>query len=184
MARAQPPPLIRKLLSPSAYPHPVSRVELLQTHISYVLLAGDYAYKIKKPVNFGFLDYSSLAKRRYYCQQEVILNRRFCHDTYLGVLAIREKAGRDAFSGSGKIIEYAVQMRRLPLEKRLDVILESGQASEGMLEAVAQELADSHARAATGPNITRSGERSIRRAWRENFQQWHAFIGRTITEEE
>ncbi len=75
------PPLIRALLKPDAYPHPVGRVELVQTHISYVFLAGEHVYKVKKPVDFGFLDFSSPAKRRHYCRQEVILNSRLCADT-------------------------------------------------------------------------------------------------------
>ncbi|HLA19243.1 MAG TPA: aminoglycoside phosphotransferase, partial [Dehalococcoidia bacterium] len=84
------PPFIRALLNPAAYPHPVGRVEVIQTHISYVLLAGEHVYKVKKPVDFGFLDYSTLGKRRYYCRQEVLLNSRLCSDTYLGVSRIRE----------------------------------------------------------------------------------------------
>jgi len=91
MARGQLPPHIEALLSPSAYPHPARRVELVQTHISYVLLAGDYVYKVKKPVDLGFLDYSTLEKRRFYCEEEVRLNRRLCPEAYLGVVPITSK---------------------------------------------------------------------------------------------
>src|SRR3989337_2788724 len=116
MPKRELPPVIRALLRPSLYPHPVDRVELLQTHISYVLLAGEHVYKIKKPVNFGFLDFSTLARRRYYCRQEVALNARLCSNTYLGVSRIRARNGRVGIDGRGRVIDYAVHMRRLPAE--------------------------------------------------------------------
>jgi aminoglycoside phosphotransferase family enzyme len=108
------PPLIRALLNPSVYPHPAPSVELVQTHISYVLLAGDYVYKIKKPVDFGFLDYSTLARRRYYCHQEVRLNRQLCSHTYLGVVAIREYEGNLSLTDRGHVVEYAVKCGASP----------------------------------------------------------------------
>ncbi|MFP4335952.1 MAG: hypothetical protein ACLFQC_10830, partial [Wenzhouxiangella sp.] len=83
-----PSPLIDALRNPACYPHPVETVELLQTHISWVLLAGDYAYKIKKPVDFGFLDFSDLAGRRHFCQEEIRLNRRTAPDLYCDVVAL------------------------------------------------------------------------------------------------
>ena len=129
MPRSDLPPLIRALLRPDAYTHPVDRVELIQTHISYVLLAGDYVYKIKKPVNFGFLYFSTLGKRRYYCRQEVILNSRLCSDTYLGVVPIFERDGAFALGQSGVrggAVEYAVHMRRLPAERMMDRLLAKG----------------------------------------------------------
>lgn len=184
MAAAKLPPLIARLLEPSFHAHPVERVELLQTHISYVLLAGDFVYKIKKPVNFGFLDYSTLAKRRYYCRQEVSLNSRCCADTYLGVVAIRQDGDSFSLKGRGPVVEYAVQMRRLPLERRLDTLIGEGKATPEMLTSLGEHLAEMHQRAETSPSIARMGERGLRRAWRENFDQWESYIGRTITEEQ
>lgn len=184
MARAELPPLVRALLRPSAYPHPVDRVRLLQTHISYVFLAGDYAYKVKKPVNFGFLDFSTLGKRRYYCRQEVILNRRLCPDTYLGVSRITQEGGRFAVDGQGRVVEYAVRMRRLPAEGMMDRLLESGALTADMVRRLADRLAQFHRQAETGPRIAAYGDWAIRFAWRENFQQWAPFIGDTITAEE
>ena len=122
MPAADLPPLIRALLRPDAYSHPVDSVELRQTHISYVLLAGEHVYKIKKPVNFGFLNFSTLSRRRYYCRQEVVLNSRLCSDVYLGVVPIRESGGRFAVGGPGAAVEYAVHMRRLP-DERSSVLL-------------------------------------------------------------
>lgn len=87
------PPLIQALLKPSAYPDSPEVVELKQTHISYLLFTPHHVYKVKKPVNFGFLDFTTLEKRRFFCHQEVVLNRRLCPDMYLGVVEIRERDG-------------------------------------------------------------------------------------------
>ena len=178
------PPFVRALLSPAAYPHPVDRVDLVQTHISYVFLAGDHVYKVKKPVDFGFLDFSTLGKRRYYCRREVILNSRLCPDTYLGVSRIRERDSRISLDGEGRIIEYAVHMRRLPGERMMDRLLESGAVTEAMVRALAERLADFHARSETSPRIAEYGDWAIRYAWAENLRQWADYIGDTITEEQ
>jgi aminoglycoside phosphotransferase family enzyme/predicted kinase len=175
------PALIRSLLDPSVYPHPAPNVELVQTHISYVLLAGDYAYKIKKPVDFGFLDYSTLAKRRYYCRQEVLLNSQLCSDTYLGVVAIRSQDGSFSFRERGRVVEYAVRMRRLPEERMMNRLLERGEVDRAMVRAVAERLVAFHATAKTSPRMATAGDRAIRYAWRENFDQWSPHIGGTIT---
>jgi aminoglycoside phosphotransferase family enzyme/predicted kinase len=178
------PPLIRALLNPSVYPHPVPRVELVQTHISYVLLAGDFVYKIKKPLDFGFLDYTTLAKRRYYCHQEVLLNSRLCSDTYLGVVAIRSGNGDVSFTGRDRIVEYAVKMRRLPQERMMNRLLEKGAVDKKMILAVAERLVAFHAKAETSARSARSGDRAVRYAWRENFDQWSAHVGQTLTAEQ
>src|SRR3972149_1703224 len=145
--RSDLPPLIRALLRPDAYSPPVDRVELIQTHISYVLLAGDYVYKIKKPVNFGFLDFSTLGKRRYYCRQEVILNSRLCSDTYLGVVPIFERDGAFALGrpgARGRVVEDAVLMRRLPAERMMDRLLAEDAVTVEMVERVAGRLVAFH----------------------------------------
>lgn len=178
------PPLIRALLRPSAYTHPVSTVELVQTHISYVLLAGDYVYKIKKPVDFGFVDYSTISKRRYYCRQEVLLNSRLCSDTYLGVVSIRNHGGRFSFRGRGRVAEYAVKMRRLPEERMMNRLLEKGAVDDEMIRAVGDRLVAFHARAETSQRIASYGDRAIRYAWRENFLQWSPQVGETLTAEQ
>ncbi len=179
------PPLIRDLLSPSAYPHPAGRIRLIQTHISYVLIAGDHVYKIKKPVNFGFLDFSTLGKRRYYCRREVVLNSRLCAGTYLGVVPIRDDGGRATVDGrSGRIVEYAVHMRRLPEERMMDRLLERGAVSIEMVHRVADRLASFHAQAETSPRIAQYGDWAIRYDWKENIRQWQPYIGRVITPEQ
>jgi len=184
MAGGALPPLIRQLLDPRIYPHLTDKIELIQTHISFVLLAGDYVYKIKKAVNFGFLDFSTLGKRRYYCQQEVRLNRRLCPGVYLGVVPIRERKGRFTFDRSGRVVEYAVQMRRLPAEGMMGDLLARGELTVAMVEQVAERLAEFHRQAESSPRIARYGHWAIRFAWRENFQQWGPYIGLTLREEE
>lgn len=184
MPRSALPPFIRQLLNPDAYPHSVDRVELVQTHISFVLLAGQHVYKIKKPVNFGFLDFSTLGKRRFYCQQEVALNSRLCPDIYLGVSRIRESNGRIAVDGPGRVVEYAVHMRRLPAERMMDRLLAKGELTTAMVARLAERLAEFHQEAETSPRIARYGDRAIRFAWRENFQQWQPYIGQTLTAEQ
>jgi uncharacterized protein len=156
----------------------------VQTHISYVLLAGEYVFKIKKPVDFGFVDYSSLAKRRHYCGQEVLLNSRLCSDTYVGVVRIRSSNGGFSFRGRGRVAEYAVQMRRLPEERMLNRLLERDAVSDEMIGAVAKRLTSFHERAETSQAIARYGDRTIRYAWRENFIQWSNAIGQMLTAEQ
>ncbi len=185
MPGADLPPLIQALLRPSAYPHPTGRIRLIQTHISYVLIAGDHVYKIKKPVNFGFLDFSTLGKRRYYCRQEVVLNSRLCADTYLGVVPIRDDGGRVAVGGrSGRIVEYAVHMRRLPEERMMDRLLEQQAATAEMVERVADRLDRFHAKAETSPRIAQYGDWAIRYDWKENVKQWQPYIWRVISQEQ
>jgi aminoglycoside phosphotransferase family enzyme/predicted kinase len=146
-----------------------------------VLLAGEYVYKIKKPVDFGFVDYSTQSKRRYYCRQEVLLNSRLCADTYLGVVAVRETSGGFSLTGRGRVVEYAVQMRRLPEERMLNRLLEAGEVGADIIRAIAERLVSFHDLAPTSPPIARYGDRAIRYAWSENFEQWADEVGRTLT---
>jgi len=172
MARGQLPPYIEALLSPSAYPHPVERVELIQTHISYVLLAGDYVYKVKKPVDLGFLDYSTLEKRRFYCEEEVRLNRRLCPEAYLGVVPITSKGESVALAGTGEVVEYAVKMKRLPQERMMEVLLEKDTVTSDMLTALTGKLAAFHRSSERSGHIDSFGsEETIRGNWQENFGQ-------------
>lgn len=196
MAASDLPPLIQALLTSAPYPHPTGRITLVQTHISYVLLTRDYVYKIKKPVDFGFLNYSTLGKRRYYCQRELKLNRRLCAaDTYLAVVPIRKTRtgyhievpralGGDG-NKSGKIVEYAVMMRRLPEEQMMHNLLERNKVTKPMLRAVAEKLVPFHQSGAeTSQQIAEYGDWAIRYNVAENVEQWTPYIGRTITAEQ
>src|SRR5271157_4190968 len=110
-------PVIEALLCPEAYSEDPGKIELIQTHISFVLLTKNYVYKVKKPVNFGFLDFSTLEKRRFFCQKELELNRRLCDDMYLEVTPVNCKGKVIKISGEGETVEYALKMKRLPQEK-------------------------------------------------------------------
>src|SRR5512134_704291 len=112
--------LLQSLLRPEAYADNPRTVDLRQTHISYLFLTDSYVYKIKKPVDFGFLDFTSLEKRHFYCHEEVRLNRRLSPDIYLGVDELRlDRAGSFSLNGEGETVEYAVKMLRLPQERMM-----------------------------------------------------------------
>lgn len=180
------PPLVQALFKPAAYQHPVRRVELIQTHISYVFLTNEYVYKIKKPVDFGFLNYSTLGKRRYYCHQEVKLNSLLCEDTYLGVVPIRQRGKQFIVGGKeGRVVEYAVWMRRLPEARMLNRLIERGEATKQMVERVAEKLVPFHQQTSeTSPAIARYGDWAIRYNHSENVEQWTPYVGRTLTPEQ
>ncbi len=175
------PALIQALLEPRAYPEPPQRVELMQTQMSYVFLADDYVYKIKKPVNFGFLDYTTLENRRFYCQKEVELNRRLCPDAYLGVVPVVNDNGQFRIGGGGETEEYAVKMRRLPQKAMMDALLAAGKVTPEMLAGVAAKLAEFHQKAATGGDINNfGGIDTVNQNTDENFTQTEKYIGTTI----
>ena len=137
--------MLDALCNPACYPHPVRRIDRLETHISWVILTGSYAYKIKKPVNLGFLDFTSLAARRHYCEEELRLNRRLAPDIYLETVAITGAPQRPVIGGSGPAIEYAVKMREFPQAALLDGALARGEVSVSTIEALARKLAAFHA---------------------------------------
>lgn len=123
--------LIEQMHSPNFYPHPVQGIKLLQTHASYVFLTGDYAYKLKKPVNFNFLDYSTLAKRKYFCEQELQMNKKVAPEIYLEVLPIAKKGEQFLLGGAGEPIEYVLKMRQFPQESLFIAMFEQGKLTEG-----------------------------------------------------
>ena len=170
-----PPRLVSRLLDPAVYPHPVDRVELIETHISWVLLAGERVYKIKKPVDLGFLDFTTLARRRRFCHEEVRLNRRLTTAVYLDVVDITGSASAPRLGGTGRVIEVAVLMRRLPADRMLDRLVTAHAAQPDLLDAVGRRVARFHAEADTGGEIDRlGGIETIRRNWEENFAQTDA----------
>ena len=177
--------LIQAMLRPQTYPHPVAKVELAQTQMSLVFLTGQYAYKVKKPVNLGYLDYTTLDKRHHFCLREVELNRRLCPDAYLEVVPLVFKSGGVALGGEGKIVEYAVKMRQLPQDRMMDKLLIEGRVSMDMVRAVAERLAEFHRLAETNNHINTFGELcSIMVNTDENFTQAEEYIGRSISEEQ
>lgn len=166
--------LIRALHDPVAYDHPVAAVRLVETHISWVLLTGDYAYKIKKPVNFGFLDFSTLARRRDCCVEELRLNRRFAPELYLGVVAIggTPAAPRIVDAGADDAIEYAVKMREFPQQLQLDRVLARGELTRAHIATLAADLAAFHRAPAAAPDDSPYGTpEAVWQPMRQNFAQ-------------
>jgi aminoglycoside phosphotransferase family enzyme/adenylate kinase family enzyme len=135
-------PLIRTLADPSAWPHPAATVELVETHISHVLLVGEYAYKIKKPLDLGFLDFSTLELRHHFCLEELRINRRLAPAIYLEVVAITGSAESPRIGGEGSPIEYAVKMRRFPDDGLLSQHLEH--LTPGLVSTIARRAAEFH----------------------------------------
>ncbi|HUF80347.1 MAG TPA: AAA family ATPase, partial [Burkholderiales bacterium] len=150
--------LIDALQHPERYPHPVERVQVIETHISWVLLAGDFAYKIKKPVNLGFVDFSTLELRRRYCEEEIRLNSRLAPSIYLDAVAIRGAPERPAFTGHARIIEYAVRMRRFPDDALASRMLAAGRLTPAHVVQLAGRIADFHAVAPVAPAAEPYGE--------------------------
>jgi aminoglycoside phosphotransferase family enzyme len=173
------PPFLQALLHPDRYNHPVQEVQLVQTHISSVLLAGDYVYKFKKPVNFGFLDFSDLDKRHYYCEQELVLNRRLCPDIYLALVTVtKETDGSFTLNGQGQVVEYGVKMVRMPEERMMPRLIHSGELNRGHIDRLVAVLSDFYQRAEGGGDIAAFGTaRAVAVNVLENFDQTQGSIG-------
>lgn len=140
------PELVEHLLRPEAYPHPCRAVRLVETHISWVFLTGDYAYKVKKPVLFSFVDFSTARLRKHYCEEELRCNRAFSPELYLDVVEIvRDVEGRIRVGGTGEVVEHAVKMRQFPQSSALDRLLVAGVLEPGGLSRFGLELATLHA---------------------------------------
>jgi len=139
------PDILAGLLQPAAYPHACGAIRLVETHISWILLTGDYAYKIKKPVRLPFVDFSTLERRRFFCVEELRCNRAFAPGLYLDLVAVvRDGAGRISMGGSGELVDWAVQMRQFPAEVELERRLESGQLTMAHLADFGARLAGLH----------------------------------------
>ncbi len=153
-----------------------------RTHISVVLLAGDYAYKLRKPLDLGFLDFSTPEKRRRACEDEVRLNRRLAPDVYLGVVPVTRGPEGPRFGGEGEVLEHAVRMRRLPPGATAAARLERGELDRESLERVARRVARFHREAASGPEIARYGRWEVVAGnARENFEQTVGHVGDVVT---
>ena len=174
----------RLLLNPDIYPEKTGSISFCETHISHLYFTDSHVYKIKKPLNLGFLDFTTLEKRLFFCQEEIRLNRRFCPGTYLDVIPLRATGKNLHFGGSvGDIVEYAVRMKRLPKERMLDVLLERNDPSLPQeMERLASFLAAAHQDAPPASEVAPSlcDWTSIRTNWDENFRQSEPFSDRTI----
>ncbi|MBX3444199.1 MAG: AAA family ATPase [Planctomyces sp.] len=162
--------MIRGLLRPEAFDHPVEHLELLETHISWVILTGSLAYKIKKPVSFGFVDFSTLERRRTFCHEEIRLNRRLAPDLYLSVEEIRGSADAPRLHGAGPPFEYAVRMREFPQDALLTRVLARGELLPRHVDGLARTIAKFHAAADVASERDTYGDpESVRRPETENL---------------
>ena len=176
--------LIDDLMNPSAYPERSNKVTLAQTHISTVFIGDKFVYKIKKPVNFGFLDFSNLEKRKHYCNKEVELNSRFSEDVYLGVLPVTFDGEKHAINGKGKIIEYAVKMRRLSDEDLMKSRFRKGNVNSDDIARIGKAIATFHKRSIRSKKIDEFGKlEAVKKNTDENFQQTADFINESIKKE-
>lgn len=172
--------IVQALLQPNAYPEETGPIELIQTHISFVFLTKNHVYKVKKAVNFGFLDFSSLPKRRIYCQKELDLNRRLCPEIYLEVVPIN-KSDHIRIGGAGETVEYALKMKRLPQERIMSLLLKQGSVGKDVLDEISRIVAAFHSKAQSTSEISEFGSlKVIRTNWDENFSQTEKYINQSI----
>ncbi len=173
--------MVHALLRPDAFRHSAEDIQLLETHISWIILAGQHAYKIKKPLDLGFLDFSDPARRAAACEEEVRLNRRLAPSTYHGIVPVVERNGELFLGGDGRRREIAVHMRRLPADGMLPALLARGAATPALMRRIARKMAAFHARAATGPGVDEYGRReNIAAHWRGNYAETAPFLDRTL----
>lgn len=164
--------LIPSLLNADLYTHPIDDLQLIETHISWVILTGPYAYKIKKPIDLGFLDFSTLAKRRFFCEEELRLNQRTAPSIYLEVLPITGTVERPQLGGEGEAIEYAVKMRQFPQEAQLDRMLGNKALTDQHMDAFACLVAEFHAQVAVADTKLFFGDSDhVLQPIDENFKQ-------------
>lgn len=179
--------LIAALQQQSTYPHPtVQPISIITTAVSVIFLTGPFAYKINKPVNFGFLDFSTLEKRKKQCEDEFRYNRLLSPELYLGLTTItQEKNGELALNGSGRAIEYGIQMKQVDHRATMDNLLKTGQVTTSHITTIARLIARFHQGAPTNAEISRWGTiDSIQFNWDENFEQTEKYIGTSITKED
>ncbi|HHP7231760.1 MAG TPA: AAA family ATPase [Xenococcaceae cyanobacterium] len=178
--------LIAQMQQGEFYSHPVAdKIELIQTHVSYVLLTGDYAYKLKKPVNFGFLDYGTLEKRKYFLEAEISLNNAIAPELYLAVLPITQEGEKFVLNGSGEPVAYTLKMRQFPQENLLINLFEAGKLSIEQIEELGKIVAQFHAKAETSEYISSFGKvAQIRQAFDENYAQTQSYVGKVQTEKQ
>jgi aminoglycoside phosphotransferase family enzyme/predicted kinase len=174
--------LISFLESPASYPHGPAEVRVIQTHISWVFIASPFAFKVKKPLNLGFVDFSTLEKRRFFCQREVDLNRRLAPETYLGVVPIYKAATGFSFDAEGEIAEYSVEMRELAHGWFLSDMLAKGLVGETEINRVISRLHRFYESETQTPEVEQWGTpEKLKISTDENFAQVEPFVAKTIS---
>ncbi len=172
------PAKIQALLEPTAYGHAAEDIQLVQTHISYVFLAGDFVYKFKKPVDFGFLDFSTLEKRQECCEQELILNRRLCPEIYLDLVRLTSQDDGFTLNGTGEVVEYGIMMKRMPEEKMMSNLVKDGKVDKSHIDALVEALVPFYQKAERSSEIDQFGTaKGVAVNVLENFEQTETFVG-------
>jgi len=162
-----PPSWLEALHRPDAYPHPTAEIRLVETHLSWVFLTGDWAYKFKKPIALGFVDFSTLDKRKTCCEDELRLNRRTVPGLYERVVTLVETAAGPRFAAVGDVLEYAVRMRQFPQSDVLLTITDSGRLKPSHIDHLANSIAAMHASAAIAPEDSPFGKPATVRRYTE-----------------
>lgn len=176
--------LVADLSQGEAYDNPSDSVTVIHTHISTIFLTGRYAYKLKKPVNLGFLDFTTLEQRYFFCREEVRLNRRLAPHVYLGVLPVTLDGAKAKVDGDGEIIDYVVHMRRLPHDRTVEALLERKEFGKTETAMLATRIADFHEHADRSDKISQFGKwEVVARNCKENFEQIRPLIGTTISKD-
>jgi len=176
--------VVKAMLKPETYPQDPGKIDLIQTHISFVFLTKNYVYKVKKAVNFGFLDFSTIDKRQGFCEKELELNRRLCPEIYLEVVPIN-KSSTIKINGSGETIEYALKMKRLPQERIMTELLKENKVDKKIIDELAGIVAQFHSKALTNSEISVFGSlKMIKTNWDENFAQTTKYLNQTIPQTE
>lgn len=169
--------LIAALQNPALFPHPVEGFQVIETHISWVLLTGPYVYKFKKPVNFGFLDFTTLAARKHFCEEELRLNQRLTDDLYLEVIPVTGSLDAPELNGSGEVIEYALKMRQFPQEGLLSTLQANGELTTAHIDELARQIAEFHLSAPRVPTENELGSPdSVMAPVLQNFEQIRPLI--------
>jgi aminoglycoside phosphotransferase family enzyme len=178
--------IIHDLNDPESLPDRTETVSVIQTHISIVFVADEWVYKVKKPVNFGFLDFSTLEKREHYCHQEVLLNKRLAEDIYRDVLPVTFDGKKFTLRDCpGEIVDYAVKMKRIPDDVLMKSLFEKGELTRDHIKMVADILARFHSNTLRNPEIDKFGEPGIFRVnTDENFEQVKKYIGISVPKRE
>ncbi|MFN4196895.1 MAG: aminoglycoside phosphotransferase, partial [Caldimicrobium sp.] len=172
-----------KLLNKESLPFQTNYFQVLQTHISYIFITDSIVYKIKKPVNFGFLDFTTIDKRKFYCEREVELNRRLCKDLYLGVVPITKTDKGYKIEGEGEIVDYAVKMKRLPEEGMMLKLLKEKKITYLHIDLIINKLIPFYRNAETGEKVNIYGTiQIVSFNIEENFLQTKDFVGIALSE--
>ncbi len=184
----QQPEWMETMLAPTTFERfittPAHEVKLIQTHISYVFLAGDRAFKVKKPVDFGFLDFSTLEKRREFSHAELRLNQRLCPDIYIEVVPLTSEHGKFELNGKGEVVEWVLVMRRMPEEGLMNRLLDQDLIGRKDIQEIVNRLVPFYASADSSEEVREMGSvQTITHNTEENFQQTEPFVGQVITEE-